>query len=259
MADAANQAKSEFLANMSHELRTPLNGILGYTQILNRSISLSAKEKHGVNVIHQCGAHLLTLIDDILDIAKIEARKLELTPQEIHLSSFLQSIVDICRVRADRKGIELIFQLDPNLPINIVADEKRLRQVLINLLGNAIKFTDRGAVTFVVNVIEVAMLPTLRFQIIDTGLGIAIDRIDRIFQAFEQVGDRQSEGTGLGLTISQKIMELMGSKIQVESQEDIGSKFWFDLRSVTTNNAIPQPTIKKHLSLLAMKDLAAKF
>jgi two-component system, NtrC family, sensor kinase len=108
LADAANQAKSEFLANMSHELRTPLNGILGYTQILNRSIALSSKEKHGVNIIHQCGTHLLTLIDDILDIAKIEARKLELVTQSVYLPSFLQNVVDICRVRADRQGIEFI-------------------------------------------------------------------------------------------------------------------------------------------------------
>ncbi|WP_310430294.1 histidine kinase dimerization/phospho-acceptor domain-containing protein, partial [Chamaesiphon sp. VAR_48_metabat_135_sub] len=125
VADTANQAKSEFLANMSHELRTPLNGILGYTQILNRSIALSGKEKHGVNIIHQCGSHLLTLIDDILDIAKIEARKLELVPQEVHLPSFLQDVVDICRIRADRQGIEFIYQPDPHLPSNIVTDEKR--------------------------------------------------------------------------------------------------------------------------------------
>jgi signal transduction histidine kinase/DNA-binding response OmpR family regulator len=238
LADAANQAKSEFLANMSHELRTPLNGILGYTQILNRSIALSTKEKHGVNIIHQCGNHLLTLIDDILDIAKIEARKLELAPQSVYLSSFLQDVVDICRIRADRQGIEFIYQPDPNLPTNIITDEKRLRQVLINLLGNAIKFTDppseglrqRGAVTFIVAITDLE-LSTLRFQINDTGVGIAADRLAHIFQAFEQVGDRsrQSEGTGLGLTISQRIVELMGGKIQVQSQAGVGSEFWFDI------------------------------
>jgi signal transduction histidine kinase/CheY-like chemotaxis protein len=234
LADAANQAKSEFLANMSHELRTPLNGILGYTQILNRSLALSEKEKHGVNIIHQCGSHLLTLIDDILDIAKIEARKLELTTQSVHLLSFLQDVVDICRVRADRQGIEFIFQADPNLPTSIITDEKRLRQVLINLLGNAIKFTDRGSITFTVTVIDL-QLSTLRFEIIDTGSGIAADRLQHIFQAFEQVGDksRQSEGTGLGLTISQRIVELMGSKIQVQSQEGMGSEFWFEITPLT--------------------------
>jgi signal transduction histidine kinase/DNA-binding NarL/FixJ family response regulator len=252
LADTANQAKSEFLANMSHELRTPLNGILGYTQILNRS-TLSSKEKHGVNIIHQCGSHLLTLIDDILDIAKIEARKLELDPQEIHLSSFLQNVVDICRIRADRQGIEFIYQPDPKLPTSIVTDEKRLRQVLINLLGNAIKFTDppseglrqRGAVTFTVTVtaIELSILPTLHFQITDTGVGIPADRLHHIFQAFEQVGEksRQSEGTGLGLTISQKIVELMDSKIQVKSQEGVGSEFWFDITPLTSTTFIQPP------------------
>ncbi len=241
LADTANQAKSEFLANMSHELRTPLNGILGYTQILNRSIMLSGREKHGVNVIHQCGTHLLTLIDDILDIAKIEARKLELVPQKIHLPSFLQNVVDICRIRADRQGIEFIFQPDPHLPTSIITDEKRLRQVLINLLGNAIKFTDRGSVTFTVTIIDLE-LSTLRFQVNDTGSGISTDRLDRIFQAFEQVGDklRQSEGTGLGLTISQKIVELMGSKIQVQSEEGVGSEFWFDITPLIGTAEIEQ-------------------
>jgi signal transduction histidine kinase/FixJ family two-component response regulator len=251
LADTANQAKSEFLANMSHELRTPLNGILGYTQILNRSIALSTKEKHGVNIIHQCGTHLLTLIDDILDIAKIEARKLELTPQEVYLPCFLQNVVDICRVRADRQGIELIYQPDPNLPRNILTDEKRLRQVLINLLGNAIKFTDRGSVTFTVTIIDLE-LATIRFQVIDTGSGIAADRLDRIFHAFEQVGDklRQSEGTGLGLTISQKIVELMGSKIQVHSQEGVGSEFWFDITPLTSPTDIQPPSIDRTPSII---------
>jgi signal transduction histidine kinase/DNA-binding NarL/FixJ family response regulator len=245
LADAANQAKSEFLANMSHELRTPLNGILGYTQILNRSIALSSKEKHGVNIIHQCGTHLLTLIDDILDIAKIEARKLEFISQEVYLSSFLQDVVDICRVRADRQGIEFIYQPDPNLPNNIVTDEKRLRQVLINLLSNAIKFTDRGSVTFAVTITNLE-LSTIRFQITDTGVGIAADQIGHIFQAFEQVGEksRQSEGTGLGLTISQKIVELMGGKIQVHSQVGVGSEFWFEITPLTSTTEIEQKQIE---------------
>lgn len=245
LADTANQAKSEFLANMSHELRTPLNGILGYTQILNRSIALSDREKHGVNIIHQCGTHLLTLIDDVLDIAKIEARKLELTLQEIDLSCFLENVVDICRVRADCQGIEFIYQPDPNLPTNIITDEKRLRQVLINLLGNAIKFTDRGTVCFTVTALELSTIPTLRFQINDTGAGIAADRLDRIFQAFEQVGNksRQSEGTGLGLTISQRIVELMGGKIQVQSQEGVGSEFWFEITPLTGSSVIEQQPI----------------
>ncbi|MEG4216918.1 ATP-binding protein [Microcoleus sp. Pol14C6] len=233
-ADNANQAKSDFLANMSHELRTPLNGILGYAQILERTKTIPEKERHGVNIIHQCGSHLLTLINDILDLSKIEARKLELTSKAIHLPSFLQGVVEICRVRSDQKGIEFIYQPDTNLPTGILTDEKRLRQVLLNLLGNSIKFTDKGSVTLKVDVIEsnAAMpLPQLKFQAIDTGVGIASDQVNKLFQAFEQVGDRKrhAEGTGLGLAISQRIVELMGGKIQVESHLGIGSNFYFEL------------------------------
>jgi len=147
MADNANQAKSEFLANISHELRTPLNGILGYAQILARAKVLPEKERYGVNIIHQCGSHLLTLINDVLDISKIEARKLELTSNTIHLPSLLQGIVEISQIRADQKNLNFCYEPDANLSAGVIVDEKRLRQVLINLLGNAIKFTDKGAVT----------------------------------------------------------------------------------------------------------------
>lgn len=233
-ANAANQAKSDFLASMSHELRTPLNGILGYAQILGRSKALPEKERHGVNIIHQCGSHLLTLINDVLDLSKIEARKLELTPKAIHLPSFLQGVVEICRVRSDQKGLDFIYQPDPNLPTGIETDEKRLRQVLLNLLGNAIKFTDQGSITLKVETIESNAnmpLPRLKFQVIDTGVGIASDEINKLFQAFEQLGDRkrQSEGTGLGLAISQRIVQLMGGRIQVESQLGVGSTFYFEV------------------------------
>ncbi len=233
-ADKANQAKSDFLANMSHELRTPLNGILGYAQILNRSKILPDKERNGVNIIYQCGSHLLTLINDILDISKIEARKLDLVPNAIHLPSFLQGVVEICRVRSDQKDLNFIYQPAPNLPEGIEADEKRLRQVLINLLGNAIKFTDQGSVTLRVEVLEPEVdipIPRLKFQIEDTGVGIAEGQLSRLFQAFEQVGDqkRQSEGTGLGLAISQKIVGLMGGEIKVKSELGVGTNFFFEV------------------------------
>ncbi|MEH2089599.1 response regulator [Nostoc sp.] len=233
-ANEANQAKSDFLANMSHELRTPLNGILGYAQILGRSKVIPDKERHGVNIIHQCGSHLLTLINDILDLSKIEARKLELAPKTIHFPSFVQGVVEICRVRADQKGLDFIYQPDPNLPTGVEADEKRLRQVLLNVLGNAIKFTDKGSITLKVEVLEsnsIIPLPRFKFQAIDTGVGIASNQINKLFQAFEQVGDqkRQSEGTGLGLAISQRIVELMGGKIQIESDLGVGSNFYFEV------------------------------
>ena len=233
-AEVANQAKSEFLANMSHELRTPLNGILGYTQILGRSRTLPEKERHGVNIIHQCGSHLLTLINDILDLSKIEARKLELNSKALHFPSFLQGIVEICRVRSDQKGIGFQYQPDENLPVGISADEKRLRQVLINLLGNAIKFTDSGHVTLRVECLNPntsAQSTRLRFIVSDTGVGIDATDISKLFQAFEQVGEkkRQAEGTGLGLAISQQIVQLMGGQIKVKSQLGMGSDFSFEV------------------------------
>ncbi len=152
-AEVANIAKSEFLANMSHELRTPLNGILGYAQILQRSLVLTEKEQKGISIIHQCGSHLLTLINDILDLSKIEAQKMELYPTDFHFPSFLQAVVEICSIKAEQKGIAFVYQPDAQLPTGIDADQKRLRQVLINLLGNAIKFTDQGSVTFKIEVI----------------------------------------------------------------------------------------------------------
>jgi CHASE2 domain-containing sensor protein/CheY-like chemotaxis protein len=261
-ADTANQAKSEFLANMSHELRTPLNGILGYAQILERSETLTHKELKGVNTIHQCGDHLLTLINDILDLSKIEARKLELYPAELNFADFLAGVVAICRVRAEQKGIIFREAIAADIPSFIIADEKRLRQVLINLLGNAIKFTDQGSVTFRVNLLPATQLvaangqslnPThaksglliseslvtvngkIRFQIEDTGIGMTDTQLEKIFLPFEQVGkaSRKAEGTGLGLSISQRIVELMGSQLQVQSHWGEGSIFWVDLEIPT--------------------------
>ena len=236
-ADAANQAKSEFLANMSHELRTPLNGVLGYAQILSRSRNFTEKEQHGISIIHQCASHLLTLINDVLDLSKIEARKMELSATELNFPFFLQDVVEICRIRAEQKEIEFIYQPSTVLPLRIKADEKRLRQVLINLLGNAIKFTDRGSVIFLVEVmtpefyIDQVPFTKINFQIKDTGIGMTPEQLPKIFLPFEQVGDknRQTEGTGLGLPISIKIVEMMGSKIDVESKFGQGSIFNFAL------------------------------
>lgn len=245
MANQSNQAKSEFLANMSHELRTPLNGILGYAQILERSEDLSSCHRNSVHVIYQCASHLLDLINDILELAKIEARKLELCPTSFHLPAFLQTVVEICQIKADQQGIEFYYQPSDRLPPAIRTDEKRLRQVLINLVGNAIKFTEQGSVTFKVDVLESSELEaTLRFEIIDTGIGIAREDNTRLFEAFEQVGDRekQSEGTGLGLAISQQIVKLMGDAIQVESQLGQGSKFFFTIKAKVEQDWVVQQT-----------------
>ena len=242
-ADFANRAKSEFLANMSHEIRTPLNGILGYAQILQRSKNMDDKERKGLAIIQQCGAHLLTLINDILDLSKIEAEKMELSPTGFYFPAFLQGVSEIFSIRAEQKKISFIAQFDPHLPTGISADEKRLRQIVINLLGNAVKFTDYGAVTFRVKILESGAqdspTPTVkvRFQIEDTGVGVSSDKLKKIFLPFEQVGDNrsQSQGTGLGLTISQKILAIMNSRIQVTSQPGKGSIFWFDLELGVTS------------------------
>ena len=232
-ADTANLAKSEFLANMSHELRTPLNGILGYAQILQNGEPLTERAKKGIDIIYQCGNHLLNLINDILDLAKIEARKLELYPSDANFPALLEGIAEMMRVRAGQKGIPFTYQPDSNLPVGITVDEKRLRQVLINLLGNAIKFTDEGGVTFRVKThkLETATYQ-IRFEVEDTGVGISPIGLTKIFQPFEQVGDvkKQAEGTGLGLAISQQIVSLMGSTLNVNSQLGKGSTFWFEVK-----------------------------
>jgi signal transduction histidine kinase/DNA-binding NarL/FixJ family response regulator len=257
-ADTANKAKSEFLANMSHELRTPLNGILGYAQILQRSSSLTEKETQGVSIIKQCGTHLLTLINDVLDLSKIEADKMELEISSFHLPSFLQDVVEICRIRAEQKSIIFHYLPSGALPQGIQADEKRLRQVLINLLSNAIKFTDQGSVTFKVDCVDApdgadASLQGIRFSVVDTGVGMSSDQVAKIFLPFEQVGQRakKSEGTGLGLAISQKIMALMDSTIEVESQADQGSQFGFTIAVPETQSwAIATPTLLNHANIV---------
>jgi len=232
VAEAANEAKSDFLANMSHELRTPLNGILGYAQILRRSAKLTTMQRDGLNIIYNSGRHLLTLINDILDLSKIEARRLEIHPTELALPEFLQGVADMMKMAATQKQIRLLYEPAPNLPAIIYADEKRLRQVLFNLLGNAVKFTEDGAVTF--RVLHREAIDTtacrLRFEVIDTGIGISSDKLALIFQPFEQTGDAQyqSEGTGLGLSISEQLVQLMGGEIQVESVLGEGSMFWFE-------------------------------
>ena len=239
IADSANRSKSEFLANMSHELRTPLNGILGYAQILRQSEVLSEKGHKGIEVIYQCGSHLLTLINDILDLSKIEAQKLELQTKNLDFLAFLQGVVEICQIRAEQKGVGFVYLPDAKLPQGIQADEKRLRQVLINLLGNAIKFTDQGGVTFAVEAISQSQgtddhdqttVQTIRFTVKDTGVGMSSQQLKSIFLPFEQVGntEKKTEGTGLGLAISQRIVEVMGSSIEVTSQLGVGSTFWFE-------------------------------
>ncbi|MCP4696386.1 MAG: response regulator, partial [Gammaproteobacteria bacterium] len=250
-AEEASLAKSTFLANMSHELRTPLNAILGYAQILQHNISITDKQQHGLNVIEQSGNHLLSLINDLLDLAKVESGKTELYETDFNLPSLLIGVSEIINIRAQNKGIGFYSESADDLPDSVHGDERRLRQILLNLSGNAINFTDQGSVALKVSVKKGEHfnegshkglpLQMICFKIEDTGIGISPKDIESIFNPFEQVGDkkRQIRGTGLGLSISKKLVELMGGRLEVSSQMNVGTQFWFEL---------PLPIIDYHVA-----------
>ncbi|MBW4616205.1 MAG: PAS domain S-box protein [Desmonostoc vinosum HA7617-LM4] len=239
-ADAANRAKSEFLANMSHELRTPLNAILGFTQLMNHDHSLSKEHQDNLVIINRAGEHLLNLINDILEMSKIEAGRTTLTVTSFDLIHLLDNLEEMLRFRAVSKGLQLIFEYAPDIPQYVQTDESKLRQVLINLLGNAIKFTETGRVTLRVKLDTGKVLPqnpipnpqSLTFEIQDTGSGISLQEIDLLFEAFGQTetGKKSQQGTGLGLAISRKYVQLMGGNISVNSTFGIGSTFTFDIQ-----------------------------
>ncbi len=236
-------ARSEFMAQMSHELRTPLNAILGYAQTLQHDQHLTARQVRGLGTIRSSGEHLLTLINDILDLARVDAAKLTLEVGEAPLGPLLQAVADMVSVKAEEKGLSFIRELAVDLPPVVRCDGIRLRQVLINLIGNAVKFTDHGTVTLRVrrapmdqndSIVTEDGAPSvrLRFEVEDTGIGMSPDQAARIFQPFEQVaeGTRQRQGgAGLGLAISRQLVTLMGGDIRVQSEPGRGSLFWFEL------------------------------
>lgn len=246
-AEAANRAKSEFLANMSHELRTPLNAILGFSQLLQYDTTLTPAQMNYLETIHHSGEHLLTLINDVLDMSKIEAGRITIHRTNFDLWQALLNLEEMIRFRAEQKGLRFTVVRAPDVPWYIITDENKLRQVLVNLLGNAVKFTEHGWVELRVTYLPMTIdsspvntaapeekqdLPkgTLRFEVEDTGMGIAPDECGRIFDAFER-GARQyaTEGTGLGLAISRKFAQMLGGEIRVTSQVGQGAVFTFEL------------------------------
>ncbi|AFZ19028.1 response regulator [Allocoleopsis franciscana] len=268
-AERANRAKSQFLANMSHELRTPLNAILGFTQLLIRDSSLTIEQRESIEIINRSGEHLLELINDVLQMSKIEVGKVTLDQQSFDLYRLLDSLEAMFQLPAQKKGLQLIFDYAPGLPQHVQTDENKLRQVLINLLGNALKFTAFGSVTLRVSRklkvegshelqvekfnVESSTPPlnlqpvTLYFAVEDTGPGIEPEDLDLIFEAFIQtaIGRKSSEGTGLGLPISRKFVQLMGGDITVNSTLGKGTIFQFEVQvSLSSATEIPllQPT-----------------
>jgi len=227
MAESASMAKNNFLASVSHELRTPLNGILGYTQILKRDTKMMPKQVQAIKTIHECGEHLLTMINDVLDFSSIESQKLLIFPKPFDFYILLHNIVSIFRMKSLQKGLNFNYQPDDNIPRYVSADEKRLRQILFNLLSNALKHTIFGHITFRVR----KQNKMIRFEVEDSGIGIPEDRIEEIFLPFHQLHDEriQREGAGLGLSITRTIIRMMGSDIHVKSRHGEGTTFYFQL------------------------------
>jgi signal transduction histidine kinase/FixJ family two-component response regulator len=239
-AQAAARTKSDFLAHMSHEFRTPLNGILGYSQLLLMDKGLSDKNREVVNSLRSSGQSLLELINDVLDLSKIDARQLNIHQSRFYLRDFLESIKESYAERVEQKGIHFDLILNEGLPDDILSDQIRLRQILTNLIGNAIKYTDAGSIALEVTSVEGAV----RMQVRDSGVGIREEDQAKVFQPFVQVGDedRAQQGTGLGLSITSRLLEMLDSELKLESTYGEGATFWFDL---------PQPDAESRTMVLA--------
>jgi len=252
-AAAASQAKTEFLANMSHELRTPLNAILGFTQVMMRDSLLSSDQTESLRIINRSGEHLLELINDVLELSKIESGVISLNENSFDFYRLLDSLEEMFQIKAERKRLKMRIIVSPNIPQYIKTDEKKLRSCLINLLGNAIKFTESGSITLRVNIVDKIDSCQLKFEIEDTGVGIAPYEIDSLFNAFIQTesGRKTAEGTGLGLTITRRFVQLLGGNITASSVLGKGTVFKFDIKISLANATEITPQLKQRVIGLA--------
>jgi CheY-like chemotaxis protein/nitrogen-specific signal transduction histidine kinase len=236
-AEDANRAKSDFLANMSHELRTPLNAILGFSNLMKNDPLMAENQKYNLDIINRSGEHLLRLINDILDMAKIESGRVQLENKTFDLGAIVRDVTDMMRVRAEEKSLRLMIDQTSQFPRYIVGDEYRLRQILINLTGNAIKYTQQGEVIIRLGT-KNNRANHLLIEVADTGIGISIEDQKQIFDPFIQLGDRKGiKGTGLGLTITRQFVNMMGGNISLESSIGKGSTFKVDLPLVEASES----------------------